>query len=63
MAFDRVVIERAGREPYRTDFLACRHCSTMFYVPEPVAPADHTQEMNAVREQALRYTKTGKRRR
>ena len=63
MTFERVVIERPGRDAYRTDFLACEHCRTMFFVPEPVSPPDYTQEMNAIRAEAALYTKTGKRRR
>jgi hypothetical protein len=32
------VIERHGRPPYRTAFVACVKCRVMFCVPEPLEP-------------------------
>ena len=29
----RVTVERAGNEPYRTDFICCKQCGTMFFWP------------------------------
>ena len=28
-----VTVERAGNEPYRTDFICCKQCGTMFFWP------------------------------
>jgi len=33
--FERVVVQRSPRAAYTTDFVACAHCKTMFFVPIP----------------------------
>ena len=33
--FERIIVDRPGREPYRTDFLACVECRVMYFSPEP----------------------------
>ena len=33
--FERIVVERQGCGPYRTDFLACVECRVMYFAPEP----------------------------
>ena len=30
---ERVIVERAGKKDYRTDFLACCKCRVMLWVP------------------------------
>jgi hypothetical protein len=36
--FERVVVERRGKNPYRTDFIACAECRIMYFSPEPLEP-------------------------
>ena len=60
--FERVVIERPERDPYRTDFVACTHCRAMFLLPEPAPPPTYDAMRTYVAE-ARQFTKSGKRRR
>ena len=61
--FERVVIERPQRDPYRTDFVACEHCRAVFYVPEPAPPPAYEAQMRDYQAEARLFTKSGKRRR
>ena len=41
--FYRIPVDRPGRAPYITDFVACAECRLMFHFPEPkpAASGDH----------------------
>ena len=45
--FERVSVRRVGLSDYATDFVACVHCHTMFFLPHRPAPADPTLERDA----------------
>ena len=62
LSFERVVIEREGREPYRTDFIACVFCQAVFLAPMLDAAAQADAKLNVACQEQRLFTKSGKRR-
>ena len=42
--FERVVVMRLNRKPYRTEFIACAECRVMYYSPETQAPEANEEQ-------------------
>ena len=62
LSFERVQADHPGREPYCTDFIACRFCQAMYFAPLRALQAE-LEERALVQacEEQRRFTKSRKR--